>query len=196
MKFKLDIEDEQFDFNGWAFIHFHTSAPCYEFADALNRLYHYGLHRIDDMRLGDTAWPFYRHEDTVRHLIIFLIERPAAALTAPWERDDKLCIVKGESSEEESARILADFTTTPTYDSFDLLARERAELVDWVVGQFTVANLLDFGQEPPSRKAKKERLQVMQQCDSILAYIEQNHLDLDCEERMRMELLRLLKKEK
>ncbi len=194
MKFKLDIEDALFDFEGWAFVHFHTTLPCHVLADLLNRLYHYGLRRVNDMPMADAVWPFYRYEDPVRHLIVFLAERPAGAATAPWEAGDKLCVLKGETADEEASCIQSDFTTQPRYDDGDLLARERAALLDRLLANFTVANRLDFDVMPASRKAQKDRLLVMQQCDSILAYIEQNHLDLDREELMRMELIQQLKK--
>lgn len=194
MKIKLDIEDALFDFGDWAFVHFHTTVPCLDVADVLNRLYHYNLRRIDDMELSGTRWPFYRHEDAVHHLIFFLTERPAEVPGTPWEPGDKLLIIKGETADVEARYIHTDFTTRPQFDAGDLLAKEHADLLDRLLTGFTVVHRLDFDQTPASRKALKELTQAMQLCDSILAYIEQKHLDLGSEERMRMEMLQCLKK--
>ncbi len=188
MKYKLDLDTGP-DFEGWAFIHFHSSTPGYAFADSLNRLYDYSLARIDDMELDGNAWPFYRYEDTTRHLVFFLAERPAAEGDLPWEAGDKLLIVKGDTAERETDDICADFTDNSTYDEGDLLARDHAELLAMLLADFTVANRLDFETEPLSRKAQKERAAVMQHCDAILTHIEQHHLDLSDDERMRMELM-------
>lgn len=187
MKYKLDLDDELYDFDGWAFVHFHTTAPGFAFADGLNRLYNYRLARIDDMVLDDVQWPFYRHEDGVRHLRFFLIERPVGATAAPWDPTDKLLIIKGENAAQEASLIYSDFTAAAKYDDGDLLAREHAELMDTLLSNFTMANLLDFTTTPASRKATKERSLVMQHCDALLAYIEQKHLDLSDEERLRLE---------
>ena len=188
MKYKLDLDDTPYDFEGWAFVHFHTTRAGYAFADGLNRLYDYSLARIDDMPLNDAAWPLFRYEDSVRHLLFFLLERPAAATAAPWDPSDKLLVIKGENATPEAERVYHDFTDGATVEEGDLLAHEHAELMAALQADFTVAGLLDFSITPASRRAIKERTAVMQHCDSILAYIEQKHLDLGTEERMRLEM--------
>ncbi|MBP5527124.1 MAG: hypothetical protein J6X79_01575 [Bacteroidales bacterium] len=189
MKYKLEIEDDLFDFEGWAFLHFHTSMPGYAFADCLNRLYDYRLARVDDMTSLEGQWPVYRYEDAVSHQIFFLVERPAAAVDAPWEAGDKLLVVKCENAETVAHHIFADFTSNAAVDEADLLAREHAALLEDLLAEFTVVNILDFSAPVASRKAAKERQLVQQHCDGILAYIEQQHLDLSDEERMRLERL-------
>jgi len=188
MKYKLEIEEEEFDFEGWAFLHFHTLLPGYALASILNRLYDYSLVRLDDMELDDIDWPFYRYEDSLGKQMVFLVERPAAAVEAPWDGGDKLLVFKSENAEAEARRIVDDFTGSPVIDEGDLLAREHADLLDNLLANFTVVNLLDFSTPPVSRKAQKERLLVQRHCDTILAFIEQNHLDLNDEERMRLEM--------
>ena len=183
MKFKLDIEDDALDFEGWAFLHFHSIMPGYVFADSLNRLYDYDLTRIDDMVLEGAAWPMFRYENAVQHCLFFLVERPAAATEAPWEAGDKLLVIKGEHAETVARDIFADFTGNAVYDEADLLAREHADLLDSLLAAFTVVNILDFSTAPVSRKAVKERQQVQECCDTMLAYIEQKRLDLTGMER-------------
>ncbi len=188
MKYRLDLDDEP-GFEGWAFLHFHTLTPGYAFADSLNQLYDYRLTRIDDMVLDGIPWPLFRHEDPMRHLVIFMAERPSSTADTPWDAGDKLLIVKGEIAETVVHGIYADFTDTPIVDEGDLLARDHAALLDSLLQDFTVANQLDFETIPASRKAQKECTLVIQQCDAILNHIEQHHLDLSDEERMRMELI-------
>lgn len=187
MKYKLDIDDEP-DFEGWAFLHFHTLSPGYAFADCLNRLYDFRLARIDDMELEGGTWPLYRYADALEQQLVFLAERPAQA-DLPWDAGDKLLIVKGETAESTVRAICSDFTEEVTVDEGDLLARDHADLLATLLEGFTVANRLDFETTPLSRKAQKERAAVMQLCDAMLAHIEQHHLDLSDEERMRMELM-------
>lgn len=190
MKYKLEIEEEEYAYEGWAFLHFHTLFPGYALANALNRLYDYSLERLDDMPLEDGSWPLYRFEDTVGKMLYFLVERPAEAVEAPWDAGDKVFILKGENAAEEARRIVADFTESKPVDEGDLLACEHAELLEDLLAGFTVVNLLDFEAAPTSRKAEKERLQVQQHCDRMLAYVEQKHLDLSQEERWRLELMK------
>ena len=73
MKYKLEIEEEEYAYEGWAFLHFHTLLPGYALANALNRLYDYSLERLDDMPSEDGRWPLYRFEDTVGKMLYFLV---------------------------------------------------------------------------------------------------------------------------
>lgn len=186
MKYKLDIEEDEYCFEGWAFLHFHTLMPGYAFADRLNRLYDYRLERLDDMPLEGKDWPFYRYEDALGKTLFFLVERPVTAAAAPWDAGDKIFLVKGENAEKVVQHIYADFTNNAAYDEGDLLAREHADLLEALLTDFTVVNVLDFTTTPATRKAVKERQLVQQYCDNMLAYIEQKHLDLGEEERMRL----------
>lgn len=188
MRYKLELEDDEFDFEGWAFLHFHTTMPGYAFADCLNRLYDYRLARVDDMTLDGVAWPLYRFEEPLHHSIFFLVERPVQAVEAAWEAGDKVLVVKGETAESLAHDIYSDFTVATDVPEGDLLAREHADLLDELLADFTVVNLLDFSTPPATRKAAKERLVVQQHCDAILTHIEQQHLDLSEVVRMRMEM--------
>jgi len=178
MKYKLDPEEEEFDFEGWAFVLFHSSLPGYAFADSLNRLYDYRLQRVDDMVVDEANWPLYRHEDATRHMLLFLVERPSSAVAAPWEAGDKLLAVKGETAEELARYLCADFTGNTEVDDGDLLAKEHAELLTSLLENFTVATLLDFDTPSATRKSQRERLAVKQWCNGLLDYIECNRLDL------------------
>lgn len=190
MKHTLEIEDEEYAYEGWAFLHFHTPMPGYALADSLNRLYDYRLTRQDDMPLDDVDWPLYRFEDALGKLLFFLVERPVMATTAPWDAGDKVFLVKGENAAAEVQHIFADFTSSAAVDEADLLAREHAALLEDMLADFTVVNILDFSTSPTSRKGTKDRQLVQQHCDMILTYIEQKHLDLSEEEKMRLERLR------
>lgn len=187
MKYKLDIEECENYFEGWAFLHFHTLMPGYAFADRLNQLYDYRLARLDDMTIDGTDWPFYRYKDALGKTFFFLVERPVTANAAPWDAGDKILLVKGENAETLVQHIYADFTNNTVVDEGDLLAQEHADLLEALLTDFTVVNVLDFTSTPATRKAIKERQTVQQHCDKILAYIEQKRLDLSEEERMRLE---------
>jgi len=188
MKHKMELEDMGFDFEGWAFLHFHSKLPAYAFADSLNRLYDYRLARVDDVPLCDAEWPLYRYELPQNQYLVFLVERPAMAVDAAWDAGDKLLIVKGETAELMARRIYADFTDSVEVDEGDLLAREHADILAKLLSDFTVVNMLDFEAQPSTRKAAKEFHMVQQYCDAILAHIEQSHLDLSDEVRMRLEM--------
>ena len=188
MKYKLDLDDELFDFEGWAFVHFHTATPGYILADTLNRLYDLRLQRIDDMMLDDNPWPLFRHEDTVRHLIYFLTEHhvPPPASALPWGPGDKLLVIKGDNADPEARFIQTDFSQPPTDDDGDLLAREHAQLLDRLLATFTVASRLDFDTPPSNRRAAKERTALQQLLNTMLTYIEQQHLDLSHDEQLHL----------
>lgn len=190
MKYKLEIEEEEYGFEGWAFLHFHTLQPCYALANNLNGLYDYRLERMEDMSLEGVGWPLYRYEDTVGRMLFFLVERPAGAVDAPWDANDKVFLLKGENADTVARHILADFTERLDIDDGDLLAREHADLLEELLAEFTVVNLLDFESATSSRKAAKERVLVQDYCDKILAYIERKHLDLSEEEKWRIELMK------
>lgn len=188
MKHTLELDDEEYAYEGWAFLHFHTSMPGYALADSLNRLYDYHLTRQEDMALDDTGWPLFRYEDSLGKMLFFLVEVPASATTAPWDAGDKIFLLKGENAEWTAQHIFADFTSSSPVDEADLLAREHAELLDDLLAGFTVVNILDFSTAPTSRKATKDRQMVQQHCDIMLAFIEQKHLDLSREELMRLRI--------
>mgnify|MGYP006872983393 CR=1 FL=1 len=179
MKYKLEIDDENSCFEGWAFLHFSTPLPGYALADSLNRLYDYRLQRIDGLAVGPQAvWPLYRHEDPVRHLIVFLLVPTAP--TFPWLDSDKLLIVKGRIADVEVDSIYTDFTTPPHRPEGDLLAREHADLLDSLLAAFTIASPLDLSQHADKN--------LWQHCNTLLSCIEQRHLDLGNEERELLEL--------
>lgn len=187
MKYKLELEEE-YDFEGWAFLHFHTAAPGYAFVDSLNRLYDLALERLDDMVLDGVAWPLYRFLDSQRHCLYLLVERPMAA-SGPWEPGDKVLVVGCENADATVQRLYADMVGNATVDEADLVAREHADMLADLLADFTVANVLDFSAPAPTRKAAKERQLVQRYCDALLAYVEQKHLDLSQTDRMRMEML-------
>ncbi|MBO7100933.1 MAG: hypothetical protein J6V98_02805 [Bacteroidales bacterium] len=184
MKYKLDMEESLDDFEDWAFLLFHTSAPVHLFADSLNQLYDCRLTRIDNLVVADAEWPFFQHDDPVRHLKYFLAERPASAVAAPWEPGDKLLAIKGESAAYVAEDIYADFTEPANVDPADLLARQHADLIDELLAGFTMVSLLNLDSEPPKRSAAaKQRLLVSQFCSDMLEYIDTHHLDLTEDER-------------
>lgn len=182
MKYKLELTDDSTGFDGWAFVHFHSSTPGYLLADSLNGLYSYHLARIDDMPLGDDMWPLYRYEDNVRHLVFFLVDRPASFFA-----NDKLLIIKGKTATDEARHIQTDFATPPDCEDGDLLGQEHADILEMLLADFTVATMLDLDTTPMSRTAAKEHATMQQLCNNILTYIEQSHLDLTKEELLLME---------
>ncbi len=187
MKYKLEIEESQVGFEDWAFLLFHTTAPAHLFADSLNQLYDTQLSRIEDLFLAGAPWPFFLHDDPVRHLKYFLAERPAAAVSAPWEPGDKLLAIKGEGAAYAVEDIYADFTEPATVDPADLLAKEHADLIGEMLAGFTMVTLLNLDSEPPKRSSSaKQRMNASQFCSNLLEYIETKHLDLTDDERMRL----------
>lgn len=188
MKLKLDLEEQDYAYEGWAFMLFHTSVPNYIFADSLNGLYGYRLSRIDDMVLDGSSWPLYRFDDSLhRRLIVFLAERPADAADAPWEAGDMLLVIKGENAASEAEAIYDDFTSSKRCEEGDLLASEHRERLQDLLAGFTMAFVLDFDDSGLSRKAQKEQALIRQHCDLILNYIEEQHLDLGDDIRRRIE---------
>lgn len=184
MKYKLDLEDDIPEFEGWAFLLFHTPLPSYVLADTLNRLYDYRLARLDNLLLGDTGWPLYLHNDGIGHLQYFLLERPATATV--WDDGDKLLVLSGENAEAEAERIYAEFSELPAYDPADLLAKEHADLLTSLLSSFTMVNLLDLaGSDTSSRKIQRGRITVKQCCQTIIESIEKRQLDLGDDERRR-----------
>lgn len=188
MKYKLDLDESLSPFEGWAFVHFRTHQPGYALADTLNRLYDYHLARMDDININGIGWPFYHHEDSVGHLIYFLVERPSLAKDAPWDPGDKLLVIKGENASMMADYILDDFTSPQQVDQSDLLAIEHARCLENLLADFTIATEISFDNPSTSRKAQKETASMQQCCETILACIEQRHLDLSLQERLRMDL--------
>lgn len=186
MKYKLDLEDDSSAFEGWAFVHIHTSLAGYALADMLNRLYDYQLTRLENLVVEGLEWPLYHHDDTVAHLKYFLLERPLQAEV--WDAGDKLLAIAGDTAEQEADRICSDLTEPAHYDSADLLAQEHAALVDELLASFTVAGILDFGStEGLSRKALRDRNMAEQYCNRLIESIEIRYLDLGSEDRRRAE---------
>ena len=191
MKHKLPLDDYGLDFEDWAFLLFHTTAPVHLFADNLNQLYDTRLARIDDLQLAGAAWPFFLYDDPVRHLKYYLTERPAEAVGAPWEPSDKLLAIKGEGAAYAAEDIYADFTEPATVDPADLLAKERADLIDELLAGFTMVTLIDLSSDPNLRPAAaKQRHHVEQFCSDLLEYIETKHLDLSDDERIALAQVR------
>lgn len=186
MKFKLEPDELDSGFEGWAFLLFRSPAPAYLFADILNRLYDYRLSRIDDMQIENSAWPFFVHDDPVKHLYFYLTEQPSTAIVTPWSAGDKLLVIKGDAAPKVASSIHSDFSSTPHYDEGDLLAKEHARLLDTLQQEFTVAILLDFDTPATTKKAAKEWALAEHYCDTVIGHIEANHLDLSVEERMRL----------
>ena len=125
MKFKLEIEDEERPFAGWAFLLFRNADPGFLFVDRLNRLYDYAFERIGDMELSGVSWPFYYFDDESNGLKYFLLQRPRAATDAPWSPMDKLLLVRGERAGAVAEAICDDFADSVAPDPADFLAVQR-----------------------------------------------------------------------
>ena len=183
MKYKLDPIDLEDDLEGWAFLHFHTSLPSYAFADILNQLYDFQLHRIDNLDIDGTQWPLFHHIDTVAHLKYYLLERPPAAPI--WNTGDMILVMSGDTAQLAAERLYADLSTPTQPNPTDLLALQHAELQEQLFSAFTIASTLSFSDNPSlSRKAQKERTSVQQYCNLIIEAFEKRYLDLADEERM------------
>lgn len=166
MKKKKNIITLEVDDDGMmedvAHLLFRTPQPGYLFADNMNRLYGYALHRIDDMELDGAAWPLYTYSDKIDHLRYYLIEKPRTATTYPaWSAGDKLLIIKGDAAQQMADYIYEDFTDPLPVDSGDLLAEEHERLRNEMLSDFTVVSMIDG-----------------QQCIAIHTYIEIKRLDI------------------
>ena len=141
--FKLEVDDDDV-MEDVAQLLFRSPQPGYLFADNLNRLYGFALHRIDDMDLEGAAWPMYSYRDRMDNLKYYLIEksRTAKACTT-WSAGDKLLIIKGDGAREMAEYIYEDFTDPMPAESGDLLAEEHARLRDEMLADFTVVSLID-----------------------------------------------------
>lgn len=188
MKFKLEIEDEERPFAGWAFLLFRNADPGFLFVDRLNRLYDYAFERIGDMELSGVSWPFYYFDDESNGLKYFLLQRPQAATDAPWSPMDKLLLVRGERAGAVAEAICDDFADSVAPDPADILAVQRMAIIEELQAAFTFVTQLDFDIAPSSRSAAKERALVEDYCNKILSNIEALHLDLSRAERLRIEL--------
>lgn len=182
-KFILDdVEDDALDI---AYLLFHAPQPGYIFADNLNRLYNFALHRIDDIL---DNYPFYTHSNPITHKHYFLIEKPALAQpSGSWHPSDKLLLIKGEGAPLEAQAIFDDFTTPKPPAADDLLELQHAELRDQMLEDFTVVNLLDFSAPTPTNpRAARDRAALELHCNQILNHIENKHLDLPESERQHL----------
>ena len=180
----LDVEDDGMQ-DDVAHLFFRSPQPGYLFTDNTNRLYGFGLHRIDDMELDGTMWPFYTYTDSIDHLKYYLIEKPRTATPgSAWGIGDKLLIIKGEGAKDMADYICEEFSDPLPAESGDLLAEEHARLRDEMLADFTVVTLLDIGATPPAPKKRgaQERMTLEQMCAAIHAYIEIQRLDIVEEE--------------
>lgn len=178
----LDVEDDCMQ-EDVAHLLFRSPQPGYLFTDNMNRLYGYGLHRIEDMELDGTMWPFYTYTDTIDHLKYYLIEKPRTATPgSAWGIGDKLLIIKGEGAQEMAEYICEEFSDPLPAESGNLLAEEHARLRDEMLADFTVVTRLDLGATPqPTQKRRtvQERMTMEQMCAAIHAYIEIQRLDIE-----------------
>ena len=141
--FKLEVDDDDV-MEDVAQLLFRSSQPGYLFADNLNRLYGFALHRIDDMDLEGAAWPMYSYRDRMDNLKYYLIEKSRTAKACNgWSAGDKLLIIKGDGAREMAEYICEDFTDPMPAESGDLLAEEHARLRDEMLADFTVVSLID-----------------------------------------------------
>lgn len=179
---EIDFDDDVLDI---AYLLFHASQPGYIFADNLNRLYNFALHRIDDM---PDHYPLYTHSNPISHKHYFLVEKPASAQpSGSWQPSDKLLLIKGEGALSEAQAIYDDFTAPLPPSPDDLLALQHAELRNQMLEAFTVVNLLDFSSPTPTNpRAARDRAALEQHCNQILNHIESKHLDLPETERQRL----------
>ena len=165
----LDLEDDCMQ-EDVAHLLFRSPQPGYLFTDNMNRLYGFGLHRIEDMELDGNMWPFYTYTDAIDHLKYYLIEKPRTATPgSAWGIGDKLLIIKGEGAQEMAEYICEEFSDPLPAESGNLLA------------DFTVVTRLDLGATPPptqKRRTVQERMTLEQMCAAIHAYIEIQRLDI------------------
>ena len=176
----LEVEDDGVQ-EDVAYLLFRSPQPGYLFTDNINRLYGFGLHRIDDMELDSTMWPFYTYTDSIDHLKYYLTEKPRTATPgSAWGIGDKLLIIKGEGAQEMADYICEEFSDPLPADSGDLLAEEHARLRDEMLADFTVVTQVDVIAMPatPKKRSTQERMTLEQLCAAIYAYIEIQRLDI------------------
>ena len=167
----LDLEDDCMQ-EDVAHLLFRSPQPGYLFTDNMNKLYGFGLHRIEDMEL----------DGAIDHLKYYLIEKPRTATPgSAWGIGDKLLIIKGEGAQDMADYICEEFSDPLPAESGNLLAEEHARLRDEMLADFTVVTKLDLGATPPptqKRRTVQERMTLEQMCAAIHAYIEIQRLDI------------------
>lgn len=155
----LDLEDDRWE--GIALLMFHSVTPSYAFVDDLNHLYDLGMARIEDLVIEGVQWPLFTHNDPLRQLRYYLVERPTAAATsAPfWTPGHKLMILIGQLAGQTAESIHNEFTLSGRPDDpDDIIAARHAELLDDLRSNFTTTTLLDpTAPPPPSLRGKALR---------------------------------------
>ena len=176
---RLDLDDSASDFDGYAFMLFHTLEPGYAFVDDLNRLYGYALTRIEDLQLHETLWPLYTYDNTLERMRLFLVEKPAAERMMPrWGAGQKLLIARGDDARECLERVYNDFLSSPaTPQPGNLAAQRRFDILSQFQQNFTTVTLLDPDAPPPQApKAVRERNETRQLLLAILDYLDIHRL--------------------
>ena len=177
----LDLDDEE-PLSDVAHLLFRSSQPGYLFADALNRLYGYGLHRIDDIALDGAQWPLYTHADGVDHLRYDLVEKPAdESLRGAWGDHNKLLVIKGETALDAAGQILEDLTDPLPAAEGDLLALNHAAMRDELLADFLLVERFDPSEPLPpktSRRATQINATLQRHTATILTHIDEQRLDI------------------
>lgn len=179
--FTLEIDDDEPQLDV-AQLLFRTSRPGYLFADTLNHLYGYSLHRIDDIPLDGTEWPFYTHADSVKHLRFYLVEKPSnETLKEAWGEHNMMLVIKGDCAADEAEWLYEDLTDPLPADEGDLLAIEHDALRDDLLADFMLVNRYDpEAVLPPKASRRMQQIQatLKQHSTAIMTHIDKERLDL------------------
>lgn len=165
-KYILDWDDDMPQYDDMVFLLFHTSIPSYAFADDLNRLYHLGLARQEDLDLEGCHWPYYRYRDPMAKLTYLLVERPAGSgTTAPhWHEGHKMLMILGENADRRARYLCDDFSAPPSSaPATDLVGEERSRILDSYQQELVSVSTFTLGETPETplpRKAAKERAEL------------------------------------
>lgn len=171
----LDPDLAMPDYEGFAFLLFHTEAPSYVFVDDLNRLYGFALTRTEDMQLHEACWPMFTYYDPKLRLHHYLVERPAGSGSAAWPGGHKLLIVRGDAATNVVESIHEEFSAAPPpVDPTDLLAQEHNRLLENFHESFTLTTHIDPTADTStlSRKAQREQAELFALLNDILDYFD------------------------
>ena len=166
----IDLDDENPLLDDIAILFFQTDTPSYLFADDLNHLYRLTLARIDDITIGDSAWPLYTYHDSIGLLDYYLVERPLSST--------KILLIRGENIEAKVNNILHDFNeplaeASPIHPNL----QQRNDILLPYQQTLTSVNLYNpQAPVPTNRKAAKERQELDSLLTTLLDHLDLNHL--------------------
>lgn len=132
--------DAIFTFDDTSVTLLHTSMVNYEFVMAYNNAHRIRMVRVQDMDINGSMHPCFLFDDLQRRLTHVLIERPLAGGEVPFDRYDKLLLVRGRDTWEFQEELYQHFVNTvPQPDSTEpLLVSDWRAMQDFYGGIFAM----------------------------------------------------------